>query len=55
MQTHLGTDCFKTKLKNTNIETTLQIMIPFTLRSVSSLNNPQNSETNFCEDMKLTG
>jgi hypothetical protein len=25
-----------------------------TLRSVSSLNNPQNSEMKFCENMKLT-
>ncbi len=25
-----------------------------TLRSVSSLNNPQNNELNFCENMKLT-
>jgi hypothetical protein len=25
----------------------------FTLRSVSSLNNPLNIETNYCENMKL--
>jgi len=29
-------------------------MIYLTLRSVSSLNNPQNSEMKFCENMKLT-
>jgi len=27
--------------------------ITFTLRSVSSLNNPLNIETNYCENMKL--
>jgi len=29
------------------------IYIYLTLRSISSLNNPQNSEMNFCENMKF--
>jgi hypothetical protein len=55
--THACRHYFKFKFQEfvlQNVLVTSVIVNYLTMRSVSSLNNPQNSEMKFCENMKFT-